>query len=149
MFVICTLFAVLRVHEHWWPQIKAIRVGVVVYKKHCTNVPLSRVEYLRVLRNYIFHPQHIDPKILPEDLGGSAGPFDNSMCVAALKLMPEHFVNVQKFVEWAKANKSFVKKSQNWNWVKMFSNENCGTVGRVAASNTGRPVFKSSHHPFL
>ena len=46
--------------------------------------------------------QHIDPKILPSDLGGTAGPFDNSECVSALKHMADHFDNVRKYVMWHK-----------------------------------------------
>jgi hypothetical protein len=34
------------------------------------------------------------------------GPFSNADCVAALKLMPEHFQNVRRYVDWVKTKKN-------------------------------------------
>ena len=42
--------------------------------------------------------QEVDQSILPEELGGKAGKFDNSECAQAVLSMEDYFKSIQKYV---------------------------------------------------
>ena len=59
----------------------------------------------RVRNSITFHAtleslhRSVDPQILPEEIGGSQGPFKNRDGFEAYKKMIDHFKNVKRFVE--------------------------------------------------
>ena len=57
-----------------------------------------------VKKNILFHNnlesfhEHVDKEILPEELGGEQGIFDNSAASTSVYSLSEYFVQVQKYV---------------------------------------------------
>jgi hypothetical protein len=63
----------------------------------------------RIKKSITFQPdlqslhRSVDPEILPKELGGSQGSFDNSACFKSYKsTMLSYFENVKKYVEMSK-----------------------------------------------
>ena len=58
----------------------------------------------RIRNSIIFHNSleslhdHVPKEILPKELGGSYGSYDNSECAQAVLDIQKHFTNVQEFI---------------------------------------------------
>ena len=58
----------------------------------------------RVKKSIQFHDslealhEHVPQEILPNELGGSSGPFNNSACAQATFALEQHFLKVKKIV---------------------------------------------------
>ena len=58
----------------------------------------------RVKKSIQFHDsmealhEHVPKEILPNELGGSSGPFDNAACAQATLALEQHFLKVKKIV---------------------------------------------------
>ena len=56
-----------------------------------------------IVNSIMFHPdatslhKHIDPKILPNELGGTLGPFDNAPVYEAMKKISGYFERLQTY----------------------------------------------------
>ena len=81
---------------------------------HIVNAPAMFLMIFNLIKPFLaenvqkkmnFHPdlqslhQHVNKDILPEELGGNAGQFDNSLCVNQTKSMEPYFKTLKDILD--------------------------------------------------